>query len=311
MLTLYGLARVPEGIRSVVCIGTFDGVHLGHAEVIGTTVRLARERGLSAVVMTFDRHPMETLAPDRAPLVIASLSSDLKQIRGIGADISLVLAFDSALSELPAQTFFEDIMRGALGAEAVVMGHDFAFGHGREGTGEWLKSRIETVVVGPLLMEGERISSTAIRTAVSEGRVTDAATKLGRLFSLSGIIVRGNRIGSSIGFPTANLVVEPKQVIPGDGVYSGEASLGDASYLAAIGIGMRPTVGGSHRTIEAHLLDYRGGDLYGRHMELSFGMRLRDEAHFESLEALSAQMERDVALVRENAPGFPSVIRSR
>lgn len=310
MLTLFGLTRVPTGMRSIVCIGTFDGVHLGHAEVIRTTVSLARERGLTAAVLTFDRHPMETLAPDRAPLSIAPLSSDLDRIRSLGADLAVVLTFDRALSELTASTFFERTMIEALGAEAVVVGHDFAFGHDREGTGDWLRSRIETQVVGPLLMDGERISSSAIRAAISDGRVKDAAAKLGRPFSLSGLIVRGNQLGSKLGFPTANLVVEPKQVIPGDGVYSGEARLNGERYLAAIGIGARPTVGGTSRTTEAHLLDYAGGPLYGRHMELSFGTRLRDELHFDSLEALTSQMARDVAAVRENAHPSDSVIRS-
>lgn len=298
-------------MSSVVCIGTFDGVHLGHAEVIGTTVSLARERGLTAAVLTFDRHPMETLAPGRAPQSIAPLSSDLKQIQALGADLAVVLTFDQSLSEVPAQTFYQQSMVEALGANAVVMGHDFAFGHGREGTANWLQSRIETIVIGPLLMDGDRVSSTAIRTAIAEGRVADAACKLGRPFGLSGVIVRGNRIGSEIGFPTANLIVEPKQVVPADGVYAGEAVVAERRYLAAIGVGMRPTVGGTHRTIEAYLLDYEDGDLYGRHMELSFAARLRDEVRFDSLEALKDQMANDIAAVRENAIARPSVIRSR
>jgi riboflavin kinase/FMN adenylyltransferase len=312
VLILFGLERVPAGLSSVVCIGAFDGVHLGHASVIRQTVDLARQQDCSACVLTFDRNPLETLAPERAPLSVAPLASDLEQFRLLGVDLTVVLPFTRELSQVTAQDFFDHVLIDALGAQIVVVGHDFGFGRGREGNGKWLEERIDTKVVGPLLLDGERISSSAIRQAIAEGHVEYADRLLGRPFALSGTVVKGQQIGQAIGYPTANLAVEQRQVIPADGVYSGIATVDGTQFLAAIGIGMRPTVGGTHRTIEAHLLDFGGRSIYGRHLELAFRSRLRSEVHFHSVEELAEQMAKDVEQVRaENADGSEHVMKSR
>lgn len=295
MLVRFGAdALGAEWPACVVCVGTFDGVHLGHQRVISAAVEAARKAELPAVVLTFDRHPMAVLAPDRCPPAVGTLGVDLDQFRNLGVAAVVVLRFDAALANTSAEEFFEAILVQRLRAEQVVVGHDFAFGKGRAGTPDWLESRIPTSTVPPFQIDGERVSSSRIRQAIADGNVETATRLLGRPWILEGIVVSGQKLGRTLGFPTVNLAQAGPQVLPRDGVYAGRAEAPDGRYGAAIGVGVRPTVGGGPRTIEAFLLDYSGEDLYGAPIQLSFCQRLRDEAKFDSVEALKAQMELDV-----------------
>ncbi|HRF59877.1 MAG TPA: riboflavin biosynthesis protein RibF [Fimbriimonadaceae bacterium] len=281
---------------AVVCIGTFDGVHLGHRAVIAAAVKQASEAEIPGIVVTFDRHPAATLAPERCPPSIASLEDSLREMEGLGVALAVALPFDRTLADTSAEHFLE-MLRETLHASRLVIGHDFAFGRGREGNAEWLCARMPTTVVPPFSLDGVRVSSSAIRQAVAEGRIEDAARLLGRPFAIDGIVVGGAKLGRTLGYPTLNLVRAIRQVTPADGIYAGWAETPIGGYLAAISIGFRPTVGGSQRTIEAYLLDYPGDSLYGKPVRLAFDRRLRDEVRFESLEALKDQMARDVAEV--------------
>ncbi|AIE84726.1 bifunctional riboflavin kinase/FAD synthetase [Fimbriimonas ginsengisoli] len=287
-----------EWERAVVVVGTFDGVHLGHQEVIRTAVADARRQELPCVLVTFDRHPAAILAPSRTPKCLAPLQENLAQFERLGVGVTSVLPFDAELSRMSADRFLSEILLGATKASELVVGHDFAMGNGREGTTEWLTQRIPTKVVPPFEIDGERVSSSDIRRSVSSGDVVRAARLLGRPYTLTGVIVSGQRLGRQLGFPTANLARSIDQALPADGVYAGWFESATGRYAAAAAIGTRPAVGGGARTIEAYLLDYPGASLYGLSARLEFVSRLRSEADFSSLEALKEQMARDVEETR-------------
>lgn len=295
MQTHFGIDLLePEWSRSVACIGTFDGVHLGHREVIASAVAKATERGLPAVVITFDRHPAAILAPDKCPLAVASIRSNLEQFAAMGVALSLVLPFDRHLADTSAEDFLHNVVQSAVKADLLVVGHDFAFGHDRVGTPNWLQDRIETIVVPPYELDGVRVSSSAVRRAVSDGRMEDANRWLGRPFSVEGVVVHGAAMGRKLGYPTANLARSFRQATPADGVYVGTARTDHGIYRAAISVGVRPTIDATTRTIEAYLLEYGGDSLYGKPLALDFERRLRDQVKFDSLEALKEQMALDV-----------------
>lgn len=287
----------PEWERSIACIGTFDGVHLGHQEVIRAAVAKARERSLPCILLTFDRHPAAILAPERCPGAIASLQTNLQHFEELGVTLTVVMRFDRELSQTPAEAFFQSVILQKLKASALVIGHDFAFGKGREGTPEWLSSRIETDVIPPFQIEGTRVSSSAIRSAVERGDLKEAAKLLGRAFEIPGIVVEGQRLGRQLGYPTANLARSFAQVTPCEGVYAGACRTPHGRFKAAVSVGLRPTIGDDKHTIEAYLLEYPGSDLYGQHVLLELHERLRGQERFDDLDALKEQMHRDIVAV--------------
>ncbi|MGV3618656.1 MAG: bifunctional riboflavin kinase/FAD synthetase [Fimbriimonas sp.] len=287
-----------EWPRAVVCVGTFDGVHLGHQAVIRRAVADAREAELPCILVTFDRHPASILAPSKTPPSLASTGENLQRFEALGVTLVLILPFDAALSRMSADQFLEEILRKGVKAERIVVGHDFAMGNGREGTTEWLAARIPTDVVPPFELEGHRVSSSDIRRAVLAGDVEHAHALLGRPYELEGTIVGGQRLGRELGFPTANLARSANQALPADGVYAGWFESPHGRHRAATSVGTRPAVGGNTRTVETYLLDYPGDSLYGLPVRLEFHRRLRDEWNFPSLEALKDQIAADVEQVR-------------
>lgn len=298
MLVSFGLDRLhPEWQDSVVCIGTFDGVHLGHAEVISQAISLARTRELPCILVTFDRHPAATLAPERCPPAIQGLESNLREFERLGVAVSVVLAFDERLSQTTAQEFLDEILGRRLRARHVVIGYDFALGKGREGNPEWLQRHIDTTVVPAFNLDGHRVSSSTIRKAVADGSLDIANRLLGRPFAIEGTVVAGQKLGRQLGFPTVNIARASNTVLPPDGVYRGTCETRLGTFKAAASIGVRPAVGGTARTIEAFLLDYPGDEIYGSAVRLNLLERLREERSFPSLDALKDQMALDVALV--------------
>jgi len=299
MLTHFGLDTLrAEWAQSVVCIGTFDGVHLGHQHVIGRALERAKAREMPCCLVTFDRHPAMTLAPEKAPPAIASLEQNLRRFRMAGVSVTLILAFDEALARMEAEAFSDRVLREALRAEQIVVGHDFAFGRGRAGTPEFLRARFETEVVAPFEQAGLRVSSTAIRQSIAEGRMPEARALLGRPFAMAGVVVPGQKLGRTLGFPTANLARSVAQVMPIDGVYASWVWARGRQFMGATSIGTRPAVGGTHRTVETFILDSPGLDLYGEAIEVGFVERLRPELPFDSLDALVAQMHLDIERAR-------------
>lgn len=298
MLVHFGLESVKaEWAESVVCIGTFDGVHRGHHELVKTVVELGREMEVPSLVLTFDRHPAAVLAPDRVPARVASLPQILRVFEESGVSGVVVLPFDKELAATNASEFFDWILVGGLKAKKLVVGHDFALGRGREGTAEWLGERMETSVVQPVSYEGVRVSSSQIRALVRDGKVREAGKRLKRPFAYEGVVVGGQKLGRELGFPTVNLAGSCGQVVPGDGVYAGWANTVAGRFRAAISVGMRPTVEGAGRSMEAYLLDFPGDNLYSTALELEFWDYVRGEEKFGGLDELKLQMGRDVEQV--------------
>lgn len=288
----------PEWSGCVACVGTFDGVHLGHRALLHAAKDEAAKFELPTVVVTFDRHPAAVLNPHRKPAALASLEQNLCEFEREGVAMTLVLPFDAAMAATSASDFLAQVLRKPLRAVKLVVGHDFALGHLREGTAEWLSERIPTLVHRPVLVEGTRVSSSLIRKAIGSGNVGLAHRMLGRPYALSGVVVSGQKLGRTLGFPTANLARTNDQILPADGIYAGQTRVGSALYKSAVSVGVRPAVKGHHRTVETYLIDYPGESIYGAPIEIEFWVKLREERDFPTLEDLKNQISADVSVVR-------------
>jgi riboflavin kinase/FMN adenylyltransferase len=273
--------------RHSVAVGTFDGVHLGHREVIAG----------SDSVLTFDPHPVSIVAPQHTPKLLTTLERKAQLIASLGVQELIVVPFDAAFAQRSAASFVDDVLVGALAARQVAIGENFRFGHKAQGDQRLLgaDARFETVVHPLLEVDGEIVSSSHIRGLVLAGELSDANRLLGEPFQLRGEVTHGDERGRELGFPTANLVPAEALACPGHGVY---ACLADGRP-AAVSVGVRPTFEtGRGELIEAYLLDFQG-DLYGHQLRLEFLERLRGERRFDTREALIAQMHRDVEHTRE------------
>ncbi len=293
------ITRLPDVQRRErrVAVGMFDGVHLGHREVI---------RG-SDSVLTFDPHPVSVVAPQHAPRLLTRLDLKAELIAALGVRELIVIPFDAGFAARSAQEFIDDVLVGKLGATRVSVGENFRFGHRAQGDPELLAAdgRFQTVVHPLLEVEGEVVSSSHIRGLVAAGEVEQAGGFLGAPFQLRGEVVRGDQRGRELGFPTANVIPDEQLMCPGHGVYACLA--GDRP--AAVSIGVRPTfTTGRGELIEAYLLDF-AGDLYGQELRLDFLRRLRGERRFETSRALIEQMHRDVEQTREIAGSSATVLR--
>jgi riboflavin kinase / FMN adenylyltransferase len=301
-------AVAPHPPSSSVTVGFFDGVHRGHQGVISRTVELARARSLRPVAVTFDRHPRETYASGTAPPLLTTLERKADLIARLGVETLLVLEFTAEVARWPPEAFVRRVLADGLGAAVVVVGRNFTFGDRGLGTVETLEElgRIAGFDVEgvPLLrLDGAPLSSSSIREALANGNLTWPTTALGRRFMLDGEVTTGAGRGARLGWPTANLRVDPGLLVPGRGVYAGRAVLADgAVHTAAINVGTNPTFGEEPLHVEAFLLDF-DGELRGQPIALEFWERLREERRFDSGEALAHQIGEDVertrAVVRE------------
>jgi riboflavin kinase/FMN adenylyltransferase len=291
----------PDAPRSVVAQGTFDGVHLGHQAVIRTAVERARALGVRPVAVTFDPNPLAVLRPTEAPPELLPIDERLERIGELGPEVCLVIPFTLAFSLVDAEAYVRDVLLGLLGAREIVVGFNHAFGRGARGTPELMErvagpAGVRVHVVAPLQVDGVPVSSTSIREALREGDVRRAAGLLGRPYTLRGVVAQGAARGRALGFPTANLTAPPGLPVA-DGVYAARAAWDGEAAAAVVNVGVRPTVDGSTRLVEAHLLDV-APDLYGRRLTLTFLERIRAERRFASLDALRAQISEDVVTAR-------------
>lgn len=282
-----------------VGIGVFDGVHLGHQELIRRVVTAAQNSGLKPLLFTFDRHPLELLNPSDAPPYLTPLEDKLSLMEQAGAEEVVVAKLTPQLLSTEAEDFVRQVMVERLNTRWVVAGWSFRFGKGRRGTPEMLRQigaelGFRTDVVQPVTVDGEVATSSRIRELLACGRLAVANRLLGRPHSITGKVVRGRGRGRTIGVPTANLEIPYRAALPSRGVYKAEAVVGCDGYPAVVNIGLRPTFNEEPvLTVEAHLIGFRG-DLYGRSVRLRFLERLRDERKFDSVEALKHQLAEDI-----------------
>jgi len=301
-----GLSGAPGGWgRSVVTIGVFDGVHRGHQQIIGHAVSRADQRGLRSVVVTFDPHPSEVVRPGSHPAVLTEPARKAELIEGLGVDVLCMLPFTQELGRLSAEAFVHDVLVEHFHAAEVVVGENFRFGHRAAGDVTLLARLGRTfgfaVEGAQLVSDNDTVfSSTYIRACVAAGDVAAAAVALGRPHRLEGVVVRGDRRGRQLGFPTANLLTRPYAAIPADGVYAAWLVRDkDGDRLpSAVSIGTNPSFAGQERRVEAYVLDF-DEDLYGEHLALDFMARLREMRTYDRVDLLVAQIDRDVAATRE------------
>jgi riboflavin kinase/FMN adenylyltransferase len=287
----------------VVALGNFDGVHLGHQEVLRRAVEEGRRRGMRVVAATFHPHPRAVLGAGDPPKLLTTRELRREVLRRYGVDEVVEIPFDRELSKKSPEQFVRDVLVGDIGARVVVVGENFRFGHRaagdfgdlhrlmRELGGEGVAVEVRAV------SGGAGISSTRIRALISGGEVEEAAALLGRAYVLRGEVVVGDRRGRTIGFPTANVLPEPEAVVPAHGVYAGFVLVGDQSFAACTNVGVAPTFARAESRVEAYLLDF-DGDLYGRTVDVGFTHRIRGEKKFSGIDELKSQIQSDVETAR-------------
>jgi riboflavin kinase/FMN adenylyltransferase len=283
----------------VLAIGNFDGVHLGHRALLERLVATARQHGLPPAVMTFEPHPRELFAPEQAPARLTSLREKIRLLESCGVEEIYLLHFSRKLAGLTAGDFIDQVLVRGLSVRHLIIGDDFRFGKGRAGDFAMLESAGQQQGFGveamhTIQIDGERASSSAVRAALAAGNLEHAGQLLGRPYSISGRVVHGNKVGRKIGWPTANIQLKRKRIAL-TGVFAATVSGIDKRHLpGAASLGVRPTLGhGLQPVLEVHLFDF-DQQIYGQHVGVHFLHKLRDEAKFDSLEALTAQISRDV-----------------
>lgn len=295
------LVRIPGPL--CVAIGVFDGVHLGHQELIGRTMREAERLKATAVVLTFHPHPARVLRPAMAPHLLTSTPHKQRLIKALGCPVFVCQTFDKTFAAQPPEVFIEALAEAAQPLKMICVGHNWAFGKNRSGNVPLLNTLgerldFQTIEIDPVTVDGELVSSTRTRRAVEEGDFATARRLLGREYTILGTVRHGKQLGGKIGFPTANLAAHNEQ-FPPDGVYAVRAQLDGATYGGVANIGTRPTVNDSpERLLEVHLFDF-SDDCYGMDMEVEFASYLRSERKFSSIDALKEQIARDAAQARE------------
>jgi riboflavin kinase / FMN adenylyltransferase len=286
-----------------LAMGVFDGVHVGHQAVIAKVVEAAASEGGLAGLLTFDPHPIQVIAPAKAPSsLLETLDHKARVVSALGVRLFIPLRFDAAMAAMEADEFVDQL--AAAPVRTIAVGEDWRFGHKRAGDVSLLQReaaergfRLEAVP--PVMFDGDRISSTRIRQAIHDGNLDEAARMLGRRYAVSGLVVAGDKLGRQLGFPTANVATGNLQLPPG-GVWAVRASNVDGQrWKGVANLGTRPTVGGEKRLLEVHLFDFHG-DLYGEKLEVSFEKHLRPESKFPSLEALRKQISEDVIAASES-----------
>jgi riboflavin kinase / FMN adenylyltransferase len=292
----FGLPSSPIGAVTLT-VGSFDGVHLGHADVIRQAVAAAELDGTQPALMTFEPHPRCVLDPANCPPSVTTLQEKLALLEALGIEHAIVIRFDRALASLLPQEFI-DLLAPVIEVRRWVVGFDFAFGRERRGSAEWLRANGHVVdVVPPFKLNGKDLHSSDVRRLVTLGEMEEANRLLGREYSIAGPVEAGDKVGRRLGFPTANIGVEPNKLVPALGAYAGRAIAPEGPFIAALSVGYRPTFGGTQLRVEAFILDFEG-DLYQNRLELRFNRYLHADIKFPTVDQLVEQLRRDVADTR-------------
>lgn len=291
-----GLPPSPIGAVALT-VGSFDGVHLGHADVLRRTVAAAAADGTQPALLTFEPHPRCVLDPANCPQSITTLQEKLALIESFGIEHAVVMRFDRALSSLSPQEFV-DLLAPVMEIRRWVVGFDFAFGRQRAGSAEWLRSHGHEVDVVPkFTLNGKELHSSDVRRLITLGEMEEANLMLGRSYAMAGPVEAGDKVGRRLGFPTANIGIEPNKLVPALGAYAGRAAAEEGNFVAALSVGYRPTFGGTQLRVEAFLLDFEG-DLYQKRLELRFERYLHPDITFPTIDELVQQLRKDVADTR-------------
>ncbi|MDD2471825.1 MAG: bifunctional riboflavin kinase/FAD synthetase [Dehalococcoidales bacterium] len=295
------LSNLAPAGDTLLTIGVFDGVHRGHQKLLSELVGKAGERSLSSGVITFTNHPLSQLSDHTAPPMLTSPEDKIALIKRLNADFVISLDFSPELSQTSARDFCL-LLQHHLRMKGLILGFDFAMGRNREGSLGKMQALGEelgfaTAVIPPVTIEGNVVSSTAIRHLIAEGKVNQAAGMLGRCYSLKGAVAAGKGIGKNLGFPTANIPINPVFATPPNGIYATFAIVDGKKLASATNIGTGPTFGGGERLVEVHILDF-DRSLYGKYMEVEFIERIRDEVAFPDKDSLKAQIAEDIVNVR-------------
>jgi riboflavin kinase / FMN adenylyltransferase len=305
MIERLGASGLPADVtRTALTVGSFDGVHRGHQDVLRQLVARARELGVHSMLVTFDPHPLEVVNPAAAPRLLTVGDEKLEVLAESGIDFVAVLPFTSALAAFSAERFVDEILLERFRMHDLLMGYDHRFGHNRSGDAATMRRLgaergFQVSVVPPVTVNGgQSVSSTGIRRAVAGGDLDGASRGLGRYYSLGGRVVEGARRGRQLGFPTANVAVPgPRKLLPPEGVYAIRAQTPMGPYDGMLNLGPRPTFGDAESVVEAHLFD-ANLDLYGQRLRIDFVARLRDTQRFSGIEALKAQLEKDAVAAK-------------
>jgi len=304
-MKIYSPKDFPLPFESVITIGAFDGIHLGHKALFKETLKLSQELGLQPLVVTFDPHPRKVLQPQLHFKLLTTLEEKLELIEKEGFPGIVLLPFTKGLAELSPDLFVEQYLVDALRARCVVVGFNFRFGKNRTGDTALLKTLgerydFQVKIVPPVILEDKRVSSTLIRELIARVEIEKANQFLGRPYFLKGRVIKGKGRGRGLGFPTANLSVSPEKLLPSRGVYAVWVHLGDQKFKGALNLGFNPTFEGKELSIEVHLLGFNPTqDLYHQYLHIEFIKFLRGEKKFSSIEELVAQIQRDCQLVEE------------
>ncbi len=296
--------ELPRDGRPVVAtVGTFDGVHLGHQQVIRQVARQAADLGGRSVLVTFDPHPLQVVRPSQAPKLLTTPDEKKPLLAALGLDHAVFLPFTPELQSCSPRRFVQEFLLDGVEMSRLVVGHDHGFGRGRAGNAELLgriagEEGFELDVVEPVRSEGTPVSSSAIRRALAEGRLSDANRALGRPYSMTGKVVRGDGRGSELGYPTANLRFPDDKLVPAAGIYACWAVTPAGRFPGALHVGPRPAFPGAEDTVEVHVLDF-AGDLYGQQLTLELDSYVRPVAAFSDPRSLAEQIGRDVKQVRD------------
>jgi len=288
--------HIPATLQApcVLAIGNFDGIHLGHQVLLQKLMQTAQERGLNSAVMTFEPHPRELFTPEKAPARLCSLREKLEYFSSAGVDRVYVCAFNRRFAKVTVNDFMQRILRQSLNAQVILVGEDFRFGAQRAGsTQDFMQAGFNLMKMPQVDLDGDRVSSTRVRSALANGELDKAAQLLGRPYSISGKVVYGAQLGRQLGFPTANVHMRHERPAL-TGVYAVKLD----GLNAVANLGVRPTIAGVPKlSLEVHVLDFNE-NLYGKHVHVEFFHKIRDEMKFDGLDALKARIAKDVEIAR-------------